>query len=570
MTQGLATFITAGSATLPINDPISGLNLNIPVSVAIPTLNTTTGQQVMGAKPNAVPIKWDAARKYTGAGYASRDAEWHNTEILSSLSVYSGGGGLPGGASSGALYDTGTYVNLISIVDTGLSFSYPAFRGRLIGNDGFASEPAKAELGGNSLGGSFRRIWFGRRISYLTAGAIAGATLWNIHGDDVTSPWSLAYNSLPGDVAKTYIGAFTITPAITVTGAQTVVTSTTSIGNASTIIIDAGGANQETISSWTVVDSTHLTANFTKTHPASCSCNVSYPFQASAYKCGPFLNSNGGDPTRYGIECGHNSVDGGGHHIGDVVNEAYMTPSTTIGPLISPAGSTGVDSAYWDGACYDEALLFEFRVGTNGHDYASSRYFRRLVNPDTSVGPWYAGASHVQGPMFDGTTWFDGKVFTTWEWTSKNHNRAIGGDRYYESTEWGIFNADNPSNDNSDDPWDCLLTESLAIPVVPQVPTLSSKTSSTATLNVPLVASNSTRSYIAKLRPVVDGVDISAQDYTLKVEEHFDVGPNTNNFNIITITVTGLSTGVHLIGFKGINGAGSIISASSPTLSVTI
>lgn len=486
MSNLLIHAVAEGTAIIHAKRRSIGDTVDIAVTVNPGTdpLNTTTGKGVMNAISTAAPVKWDAARAYDGSGYASRDAQWRATRIGSAMGTYSDSSKV--GSAGSPLYTDGINVDLVTLVDSGLmAGGVAAFRGVLIGLDDGA-EPPKGELSGGGLG-SARRLWFGRRISYLTAGAISGAALWDISGSDAVSSESVFYNTTVGQ------GGYT-----------------------------------------------------------------------SAYKCGPFLNTNAGDPTRFGIECGHTNIDGSGHHWGNVVNEGY---GGNGGPLIAPAGFTNVDSAYWDGATYDEVMLSEFRVGSDGHDYSSNRYWRRIVNSDGSVGSWYAGASHVQGSLSS-----DGKVFTTWGFTSKNHNRAIGNgaNRYYDISEWGIFNAANPSSDGSDDPWGCLAQEAAAVPVVPQTPTLVSKTSSAATVAVPLVAANSTRSYIATLRPVIDGIDTAAQDYTLPVEKHFDVGPNNGNYNAPQVTITGLAAGAHTIAFKSINGAGTVVSSASSPLSVTI
>lgn len=496
----LITGVAAGNTTIHAKRRSTGETVDIActVSAGVDPLNATTGQGVMGAVATATPVQWDAARVYSGAGYASPDAQWRATRLGNpttwpALSSTYSDPTKTGSATGSPLYRDGRYVDLLTLVTSGLiAGGVAVFRGRIPGNDGSASEPATPELGGPLPSSkNYRRLWFGREIVYLAPGAIAGATLWDITGSDCVTSTSINYNATEG---------------------------------------------------------------------------------ASAFKNGPFLNSTGGDPTRYGIECGHYDgvLDSNGHHYGDVVIEAYSEPGGSLsGPLVSPAGRTNVDGAYWDQGTYHEVILAEFRVGSDGHDYASIRYFRRHISPARVAGPWYAGGCWAQSPKSAGGVWYDGEWFTTWMFTSKNHNRAVGGDRDYEISEWALFDAENPSSDGSDDPWGCLAAQDAATPVVPQKPTLSSQTSTTATFSVSLVGSSIVRSYIARLRPVIDGIDAPSQDRVLLTEEQSDVGSGAANLTHVSVTLT-LTTGLHSVAFKGVNGNNTVASAASGSVNVTI
>lgn len=476
---------SAGSANLIVSS--GGISVTIPCSIihSGSVLNPTTGQYIMGSS-GATPIVWDAARVYSGAGYASPDAQWRGTKVgqanlsLNPEFIYSdatkNGGVVPASSAQFAPGSVGD-IDLVEIVVNSTILNQAAWRFRWVANDGAASEPPSAQFG-SYIGSTKNRLWFGRRVRHLLAGDIPGATAWNITGSDCVTTTSINYNASVG----------------------------------------------------------------------------------KGFKTGPYfgyLGQNG----RTGIQTG-NGTFAAGHCESDfdAINYVQSDAGWNAGMDDSAVGnSNGLGHHfYWDGVIYDEVILVEgFNSASDGQDHAAIRYWRRIVNTNGTTGAWVAVGGFMSNDM-NGHIW---PGMNSYSFPSKNHNAAIAGDRYRDISDWVIFDADV-----STDPWNILSSDASATPIVPQTPTANSATSTSVTVNVNLVTGQTTRSFIRKLRPVIDGVDAPAQDYTIPNflgDHRGDPGPQ-----VYAVTVN-VAAGTHAIAFKGINGAGTSVSAASGSVSVS-
>lgn len=516
-TNGLVKLVS-GSTT--ITATYLGLTTSVTTSIA------TTGP--MGADVAMVPIFVEDP-----ANYAS-DAAFKVMIEAAAGGTGSGSARYTSAAGSGN-------GSLITWQSTGGPTGGPTLSSKFVG----ANLPAQTNkpILIAPISGTVHRLWIGRQIQYPSA--------FSTTGDADTSQWGSQYNN-----GVPVTGAFTITPAIASTGSQTVTISSAPnlIATTCGLVIDAGGANQESIGagSYTVNSPTSITATFTKTHLAGVSCNVTFSGQSSGYKHGPFGFANSGG--RDGSEVNNTGlVFTGGSSNGFSANGGTYAP---------------LSNATWT----DELYLVEYFVGTDGNIWVKLRCWTKPTASPTSS--YVRMASAYAGPDYVGTTL---QYYSRVSWTPLNYNQSRLTDEYKNNGVAVFADADNANNT---DPWGVLALDNAQTAVPPQSPTLVSQTSSTATVRVLLSSNGNTSVYAKKLRPVIDGVDTPAQDVTLKPEQGeswaewyapFAGADHSNAARVIgDITITGLATGAHTITFKAINGNGVVNNTTTTALSVTI
>jgi len=376
------------------------------------------------------------------------------------------------------------------------------------------------------LGGGRKSVWVWVR-RYFPSG-------FSATGDATSAQWGSYFNS-----GGLQAGVMSITPAISSTGSQTVATSTQYLnGNVSALVVDSGGANQETLTydgvgtapgKFTVNSNTSITANFTKTHPAACTCDVNFGNnQNNGFKLYPGAFTNFG---RCSLEIGNGTgmeqlwTGGTGSNLPTTIAESYS--GSSIGTIFS------------SGAWHEMLLHAEQFTGVSGNTFIGINQWIRNIGDTTYT---RMGYRRVQDA---GTTLND--LFIEAGAFPANYNQSRSTTlKFYL---WGHSVWDNATNA---DPMGVLAHEATLTPEACTVGSVTSQTGTTATFPVTLGR------YAKYIRPVIDGTEDAGQEYAIPLEvgdvRMSDNGTSGVNPYVLSQTITGMTTAAHTISFNVYNG----------------
>lgn len=285
--------------------------------------------------------------------------------------------------------------------------------------------------------------------------------------------------------------------------------------------------------------------------------------QSTGMKTGPWTNS---------------PYDQGGRDGSDMVGTQYDAEggckygSTLYGLVDSWMGT--VQNEWTDGNWYDELWLIEYITGSDGNPWYVQTCWRKLTTAANST--YVRLGPKLTAPLTGAPTPGGQERMGSWQWTCKNYNQSRKTNIIRRHAKGGWWDADNPNNDGSDDPFGVLALDTAHAPTAPVSTTFVSKAGNAVTFDVKLTGDYPSKdpSYAKKLRPVIDGVTQTGVDVTVPYEQSeswcerapTNTGPTAQ---VIRVTIT-VSNGTHTVGFKAVNGAGTLVSATSSTASVTV
>ncbi len=522
--SGVVTYVAAGTCNITATHTADNETCTIGVTVSASSVNydTTaytpgTGAGIFGST-GAAPITYDTANDHTD------DTEFR-THISSNLETYL----YPakaGTGTSGSKYSDGAFPDAVTWQTAVTYGGQPTYK-----NVGMLPYSADGTRFGQlklglptpkpSVWIAVRRMW----PSGMTATGDADHRVW---GD--------SYNS-----GATLASAFTITPAITSPGLQTVATSTQYVSTSvSSLIVDPGGANQETLYGsanngvpapgqfQTLGNSPNSIAiNPTKTHAAGVAVTVTFAgSQNNGFKISPVAGTNNG---RCSLEIGN------GTNL-DAVWSDPVAFSTSIAETYTGANIT---NEFTDATWEDVVMFAEQFTGVNGHTYIGFTMWHRNIGDAAYV---RYGYRHVQDT--GGSSTGD---FVEVSGFCLNYNQARVTELAYYI--WGHAAWDHATNS---DPLGILAHEATLNPEACTVGAVTSQTSTTATFPISLGR------YAKYVRPVIDGVEDASQEYAIPLDvgdiRMSDNGSANLNPYVLSQTITGMTTATHTISFNIYNG----------------
>jgi hypothetical protein len=331
-----------------------------------------------------------------------------------------------------------------------------------------------------------------------------------------------------------------ITQAVTANvSPQTVtVNSTATLWNGCSLTIDTGSGTEETLAPQTsflkVLDGTHISAIFTQNHAINAQCDMMFGrgnAQSTGYKAGPHALTNNG---RWSWEYSN----GDGRTNGDWESIGIPGSPALAGTGVSSMGAA-LTTEFTSGDWIDYAFHAEQFIGGNGNIWVAVVGWER-----------HQGDAHYTRTGIRRTADTLQNVFADIAAASVwplNHNQARLSDENF--WVWGNAVWDDTV---TPDPFGILAYEATLAPEACTIGAVLAQDNSSATFPV------SMGRFAGYVRPVVDGTEIIAQEYSIPRTQP-DVAFSTNSTSGLTpyalpMDVMGLSAGTHTISFNIYNG----------------
>lgn len=281
------------------------------------------------------------------------------------------------------------------------------------------------------------------------------------------------------------------------------------------------------------------------------------------------FNAGQGVGTKTGPWFGYASADGrAGVDMGNNTNyDIAVAPAYSgVAYGLIDSHDSDVVNEWTDGLYYDETWLIEhFLVGSVV--WTSMVGWRKLSSDPISsyvrFGPRLTAPINHSVPDAGGLP-----LLGSWQWTNKNYNQSRKTALTRNHGVSAVWDADNPNNDGSGDPFNLLVLDANTTPFTPVSVSIVSTTSNTVVANVKLTRDYPylDASYAAYLRPVVDGSDRADLDITLPYQQSEARIDGDVNAGIAPVSFS-LPAGTYTIAMKAVSASGAQVSGASPTVS---